>query len=103
MKSLHIGRGLGLDEVAGEYVAESLCLVTVATTHREVGKTFQGHLLSMGGTTDTGEVLVGHIIHLMEILRADQVLIRHDTLDGREDKLVADARLEFLQMTFQIG
>ena len=39
----------------------------------------------------------------MEVLRAHQVLIWHDTLDGGNDKLVLDTGLEFLQMTLEIG
>ena len=38
----------------------------------------------------------------MEILRADKILVGHDTFDSREDKLIADARLKFLQMALQV-
>ena len=39
----------------------------------------------------------------MEVLRTDQILVRYDTLNSREDELVADAWLEFLQVALQIG
>ena len=57
----------------------------------------------MRGTTDAGQILVGHIVYLMEVFRADEVLVGNDTLDSRQDELITDARLEFLQMTLQVG
>ena len=99
----YVGRGLGLDIIAGEHVTESLCFVAVSAPHGEVAQSFERHLLGMGGSANTGEVLVGYVIDLMKVFRADKVLIRHDTLDGRDDKLVADACLELLQVALQIG
>ena len=39
----------------------------------------------------------------MEEFRAYQILVGHDTLDGRHDVFVANARLELFQVTLQIG
>ena len=57
----------------------------------------------MGGTSDTSQIIIGHIEYLMEILRADEVLVGHDTFDGSDDEFVANAGLQFLEVTFQIG
>ena len=56
----------------------------------------------MGWTAYTGEVLVWHVINLMEILGAYQILVGHDALDGRDDELVAKPGLQLLQMVLQI-
>ena len=48
------------------------------------------------------EVVVWHIIHLMEILRAHQVLIWHYTLYRSNDKLITYILLQFPEMVFQI-
>ena len=76
--------------------------VCVAATHGEVTQSLQGNLLGMRRTADTCQVLVWYVINLMEIFRADKVLIRHDTLDGCDDELVADTCLEFLEMILQV-
>ena len=76
--------------------------VCVAATHGEVTQSLQGNLLGMRRTADTCQVLVWYVINLMEIFRADKVLIRHDTLDGCDDELVADPCLEFLEMVLQV-
>ena len=38
----------------------------------------------------------------MEILATNEVLIRYDTLDGCEYKLVPNARLQFLEVTLEV-
>ena len=56
----------------------------------------------MGWTAYTGEVLVWHVINLMEILGAYQILVGHDAFNGRDDELVAKPGLQLLQMVLQI-
>ena len=98
----HVGRGLGLDEIAGEDFGKGFGLLTVGTTYGEVGEALQSHFLGMGGTSDAGEVVVGHIEYLMEIFRADEVLVGYDTFDGCNDELIADAGLQFLEVSLEI-
>ena len=38
----------------------------------------------------------------MEILATDEILVGYDTLDSGDDVLVAEARLQFLQVTLQV-
>ena len=56
----------------------------------------------MRRTANTSKILIGHVIDLMEILRTDEVLVRHDTLDSCEDELITQARLKLLQMALEI-
>ena len=98
-----VAAGLGLDKLAIEHVAESLSLVAIGAAYSEVGETFERNFLSMRRSTDTCEIVVGHVIHLMEIFRAHKILVGHDALDGSDDKLVANPRLEFLEMVLQVG
>ena len=57
----------------------------------------------MTGTSEDGKILIGHTIHLMEVFGYDKVLVRHDTLDGGDDELVANAGLQPFQMSLQVG
>jgi len=98
-----VGRGLGLDEVAGQDIGKGLRLVAVCTAHGEVGEAFEGDFLGVRGSADAGEILVRHVVDLMEIFRADEVLVGHDTLDCGDDVLVAQADLQFLQVSLQVG
>ena len=56
----------------------------------------------MRRATDTSQVFIRHVIYLMEIFRTNEVFVRYDTLDGCDDKLVADASLEFLEMILKV-
>ena len=97
-----IGGGFGLDVFGGDKAGKSLGLLFIGTTDSEVGQTLKGYFLCMGWTAYTGEVLVWHVINLMEILGAYQILVGHDALDGRDDELVAKPGLQLLQMVLQI-
>ena len=39
----------------------------------------------------------------MEIFRAYEVFVGHDTLNGRDDELVVNPGFEFLEMILQVG
>ena len=95
--------GLCLDILAREHLSESLGLLLVRAAHGEIAQPLERHLLGMAGTADARQVVVGHIVHLMEILRAREILIGHDAFDGRHYKLVAQACLQLAKMVFQIG
>ena len=56
----------------------------------------------MRRSTDTSQILVRHIVYLVEIFRANEVFVWHNTLDGCDNKLVADASLEFLEMILEV-
>ena len=56
----------------------------------------------MARTTQNGQIVVGHIKNLPEIFRAYQVLIGHNSLDGRNDEFVMKFLFEFFQVVFQI-
>ena len=43
-------------------------LFGIATAHGEIAQSLQCHFLGMRRTSDAGEVLVRHIVNLMEIL-----------------------------------
>ena len=93
---------LGLDKVAGEDIGESTGFLNVGTSDGQVAQSLKSHFLGMAGASQTGQVLMGYVEHLVEILRADKVFVRHDAFDGSDDKLVLDARLELLQVILQI-
>ena len=97
-----VRRCLGLDVLAGHDVGKRLCLLAVATADGQVAQTLQSHFFCMRRTTDARQIFIRDVVHLVEILRTYQVLIRHNTLDGRNDELVADARLQLLQVTLQV-
>ena len=90
----HICRYLGLDKIACEHIGEGLGFLTIGTAYGKVGETFQCHLLGMRGTTDAGEVVIWNIKYLMEVLGTNEVLVRHDTLDGCDDIFVAQTGLQ---------
>ena len=94
---------LGLDEVAGEDIGEGTGFLYVGTSDGQVTQSLKRHFFSMAGTSQTGKVLMGNVEHLVEILRADKVLVGHDAFDGGDDELVLDACLEFFQVILQIG
>ena len=57
----------------------------------------------MRGTSDAGQIFKWNVENLMEIFRDRQIFVGHDALDGGYDEFVAQARLELLQMAFQVG
>ncbi len=79
-----------INSLARQSLAKALRLLGVAAAHGEVAQSLQRHLLGMRRTADAGQVLVGHVVHLMEIFRANEVFVGHDTFDGCDDELVAD-------------
>ena len=56
----------------------------------------------MRRAAETSKILVRHVVDLMEELRADEVFVRHYTLDGSDDKLVLYASLQLLQVVFDV-
>ena len=56
----------------------------------------------MRRTSEACKILVRHVVHLMEELRAHKVFVGHNTLYGSDDKLVLYARLEFFQVVFDV-
>ena len=99
----HVLRHLGLHVVALHALGKGLCLVQVGAADGQVREPVQRHLLGMARSAYDGQILVGHIIDLVEVFRTDKVLVGHDTLDGRYQELVAQAHLQFLQVSLQVG
>ena len=96
--------GLGFDVfVAAETVCKGLGLGRVGTAYGEVGQAIESYLFGVAGTSDDGEILIGDIVHLMEILGAYQILVGDDTFDGGDEKLVGEPHLKFFEVTFEIG
>ena len=98
----HVARGLGLDVMGAEHAAEGLGPRLVRTAHGQVGEALLGHLLGMGGSADAGQLALGHAKAPVDILREDRVLARHDSLDGRNDKLVAHGHAHLVEQFLRI-
>ena len=98
----HIGRGLGLDVFARKDIAEGLGFFAISTTYGEVAQTLQSNLLGMRWTTNASEILVRYIVYLMKILATNEILIRYDTLNSCEYKLIAYTRLKLLEVTLEV-
>ena len=81
-----IRRGLGLDIAGSQYLRESTCLVEVCTAHGKIREPFHRHLLGVRRTSDDSEIIVRDTVSLVEILRADEVFVRYDSLDSRHDQ-----------------
>ena len=63
-----VGGGFCLHIVAGEHTRELPCHLLVTTSHGEIGKPFERHLLSVRRSADAEQLPVGHAIALMEIV-----------------------------------
>ena len=55
---------------------------------------------AVGGSLE--DVCVGNIVDLMEIFATNEILIRYDTFNSSQYKLVAYTRLEFPEMTLEV-
>ena len=55
----------------------------------------------MTGTTDNCYIFCWNLVILREVIRNQHILIRYDTLDRRDDKLIFQRGLHLLQMLFQ--
>ena len=55
----------------------------------------------MAGTTDDRQLLLRHTIHQTEIIGADEVLARHNALDGRYQELGAKLDMKMLERSFE--
>ena len=93
---------LGLDVVAGKHLGKRQSLLLVCTADGQVSETVQGDLLGMTRSAQHGEVLLGHVVHLVEVVGADEVLVGHDAFDGCHNELVAKADMKPLQVSFQV-
>ena len=56
----------------------------------------------MGGASKASQVLVRHVVDLMEILRAHKVLVGHYALDGSHHKLVLEPDAQLLEVVFEV-
>ena len=92
----------GLYEMVGKPFGQIFGFVAAGTSDCKIGETFQGNLLGMARTGQDGNIIFGHPILLMEIFRYDEVLIGYNTLDSRNDELVLELGLQFLQMALQV-
>ena len=88
---------------AGEAFGHDLGLVGVRTGEGEVGKALQGYLFRMAGAGNDGDVLGRYVVLLREVFRHDEVFVRYDALDSRDDELVLDFCLQLLQVRLQVG
>ena len=76
-------------------------LLDVGTSQRNVREPFQSDLFRMTGTTDNCYIFCWNLVILREVIRNQHILIRYDTLDRRDDKLIFQRGLHLLQMLFQ--
>ena len=97
-----VATGLCLDVVTGKHLRKSGSLLLVSTTDGQVSEAVQGDLLGMTRSAKHGEVILRHVVHLVEVVGADEVLVGHDALDGCHDELVAKADMEALQVSLQV-
>ena len=102
LDAYHVVTRLGLHIVAGKHLGKRQSLLLVSTTDGQVSETVQGDLFGMTRSAKHGEVILRHIVHLVEVVGADEVLVGHDTLDGCHDELVAKADMEALQVSLQV-
>lgn len=56
----------------------------------------------MRRSADARKVLLGHVIHLMEVLRAGDIVVGNETFNSCHDELIAQASLQLLEMVLQI-
>ena len=98
----NVRRGLCLDKLRVEHVGKSLRLLLVGTTYGEIRQTFECHLLSVRRSADARKVLLGHVIHLMEVLRAGDIVVGNKTFNCCHDELIAQSGLQLLEMVLQI-
>ena len=100
--SENVGRHFRLDKVRRYDVGKGLGLVAVLASYGEIRQPLHCHLFGMRWSADAGNVAVRHGEHFVEVLRAAQVVVGHDALDGCYDELVAYAGLQALEMCLQI-
>ena len=102
LDAYHVVTRLGLHIIAGKHLGKRQSLLLVSTTDGQVSETVQGDLFGMTRSAKHGEVILRHVVHLVEVVGADEVLVGHDTLDGCHDELVAKADMEALQVSLQV-
>ena len=98
----HVVAGLRLHIIAGKHLGKSFRLFLVGTSNSQVCETIQRDLLSMTRTSKHSQIILRHIVHLVEVVGADEVLVGHDAFDGCHDELVAKADVKALEVTLQV-
>ena len=93
---------LRLHIVAGKHLGKQPGLPKVGATNSKVGKSVQGNLFGMTRTTKYRKILFGNIIHLIEIIGTDEVLVGHNALDGCYNQFVAKTDMKAFEMSFQV-
>ena len=57
----------------------------------------------MTGAGDDGDVVVGHVVLLVEVVGHEHVVLGYDTLDGGHHKLVLHLGLHLLEVCLEVG
>ena len=98
----NVRRGLCLDILRVEHICESLRLLLVGTADGEIGKAFERHLLSVRRSADARKILIRHVVHLVKVFGAGDVVVGDETFNRCHDEFVAQTSLQLLEMVLQI-
>ena len=69
-------------------MCDSPCVIDIGTGQRDIGETFERYLFRMARTSDDCDMIRRNILVFREIIGNQHILVRDDSLDGRNDEFV---------------
>ena len=99
----HVGRDDGLHPFSGEVGGELSGLARVVGADGEVAQAFEGHLLRVARAPDHHQVAFVASEAAHEIVRNDEVGVRHHPFHGRHYLLCGDVGGDLLGLGLEIG
>ena len=77
-------------------------LIDVLASYSKIRQAFQRHFFCMARTSQNSDVLFGHPIHFIEVVRNNQVFVGHNTFDCRDDELILKFCFQLFEVSFQV-